>query len=277
VCALGACFNDPACEREKMVARQNCEIRKAARVLECEHLGTPKKTACEAERAAKQASCETQKSAQKLACETGEENLAKFAGAGKLARLSGTVGGSASLSVCMKEVSVGAALEKLQASATVSGEGAIDLGIKYVPLEIAGYFDCDFSAWKDMRTKIRFPDRSARLEAPLVLEASTPTPILRARIKASAVALRLQPSPRELLLKNYETRSTCAPLGAMLHQMTLDLTQFVPQVDDNLSWPGQERDLVLTLQPMAFFVSGANAADKAAYASNAKALILNAD
>ncbi len=277
VCALGACFNDPACERGKMVARQDCEIRKAARTIECERFGTPKTTACEAERAAKQASCETQKSAKKLACEAGKENLAKLAGAGNLAKISGTIGGLAGLSVCMKEVSVTASLERLKASAIVSGKGAIDLGMKYVPLEIAGYFHCGFSWAEDKRAKIEFPKQLARFDLPLVLETSTSNPVLRARIKTSALAARMQPSPRELLLQNYNLRSACAPVGAMLHDLTLDLTQSVPQIDDDFSLPGEERALALTLEPVAFLVSGTNLVDKAAYASNAKALILSGD
>ena len=67
VCALGACFDDPACAREKAAARYGCEVRKAGRKIECERLGTPAKTACESERAAEQASCEAQRS-DKEAC-----------------------------------------------------------------------------------------------------------------------------------------------------------------------------------------------------------------
>jgi hypothetical protein len=41
VCALGACFDDPACDRIKAATIYNCEVRKAARKLECERMGAP--------------------------------------------------------------------------------------------------------------------------------------------------------------------------------------------------------------------------------------------
>ena len=63
----------------------------------------------------------------------------------------------------------------------------------------------------------------------------------------------------------------------MLHGLTLNLTQSVPEIDDDFNLPGEERALVLTLEPVAFLVSGTNLVDNAAYASNAKALILSGD
>src|SRR5262249_35755076 len=142
VCALGACFNDPACQREKIIASHNCEVRRAARFLECQNSGAPQRSACERQRAELQAICEIEKSASRLACEAGKEELGRLGVAGNLAQLSGTARGSANFSICMKDVSVEASLERLKASAITGGEGTVDLGIKYLPQQIAGYLDC---------------------------------------------------------------------------------------------------------------------------------------
>jgi hypothetical protein len=277
VCALGACFNDPACERIKATARYNCEVRKAGRKLECERLGAPAKAACETERTAENASCEAGKSARRLTCEAGKQGLEKLAGTGNIADLAGTVDGSAEISICIKEFAVAPSLDKLEASASVGGEGAVDLAIKYVPLDIAGYYACQFPWTEDKRIEIILPEQSAKLDAALALETSTSNATLRADIKTSALAAHMRPGPRELLLGSYDMRAACAPVGAMLHEMTLDVTQSVPEVNGDFRLPGGERSLVLTLEPATFHISGTNVVAKAAYASNAKALILNGD
>jgi hypothetical protein len=277
VCALGACFNDPACEREKIVAGQNCEVRKALRVIACQQLGAPQRAACERERAEDRALCEAGKSERKLACESGKQDLEGLAAAGNLAKLSGTVRGSADISICMKDVSVAPSLEKLEASAIVSGQGAVDLGIKYVPQGIAGYLDCRFPWAEGKRMKVELPGRDARLDAPLIFETSSSDPTLRANIKTSALVARMRPGPRELLLGSYSMRAACAPLGAMLHDVELDVTPSVPEIDGDFGLTGEERTLVLTLEPMTFELAGTNVVGKAAYASNAKALILSGD
>jgi hypothetical protein len=125
--------------------------------------------------------------------------------------------------------------------------------------------------------KIELPEQSAKLDAALVLETSTSNPTLRANIKTSALVARMRPSLRELLLGSYSMRTACTPMGAMLHDVTLDVTPSVPEIDGDFSLPGKGRTLVLTLEPMTFQVAGANVVDKAAYASNAKALILSGD
>jgi hypothetical protein len=277
VCALGACFNDPTCERQNIVASQNCEVRKELRKIACQRLGAPQKAACESDRAADRASCEAGKSARKLACERGKRDLERSAEAGNLARLSGTIRGSANISICMKEVSVAPSLEKLEASAIVGGQGAVDLGIKYVPQDIAGYLDCQFPWAESKRTKIELPDQSAKLDAALVLDTSTSNPTLQANVKTSALIARIRPSLHELLLGSYSMRAACAPVGAMLHEVTLDLTPSIPEIDGDFSLPGKGRTLVLTLEPMTFRLAGTNLIDKAAYVSNAKALILSGD
>jgi hypothetical protein len=277
VCALGACFNDPACEREKLVASQNCEIRRATRMITCERLGTPQRTACERDRAAEKASCEAGKSATTLACKAGKEAIEKLAKAGNLAAISATVGGSANISICMKEVSVAPSLERLEASAIVRGEGSVDLGIKYVPQGIASYLDCHFPWTVDKRMRIELPEEPARFDAALVLETSAPKPTLRANINGSAFVAAVRPSPREMLLGNYSMRAACTPVGAMLHELTLDVTQSVPDIDGDFSFAGEDRMLVLTLEPIMFQIAGNNVVGNAAYASNAKALILSGD
>jgi hypothetical protein len=62
----------------------------------------------------------------------------------------------------------------------------------------------------------------------------------------------------------------------MLHDMPLDATPSVPEIDADFRLPGEDRSLVLTLEPLALVISGTNVAAAATYASNAKALVLNA-
>ena len=277
VCALGACFDDPACEREKLVASHNCEVRKATRMIACQRVSTPLKTACETQRAADQTSCESGKSAKKLACEASKEDMEKLAKAGNLASLAVTVRGSADISLCMKEASVAPSLERLEASAMMRGEGSVDLSIKYVPQDIAGYLDCRFPWSEGKHMKIELPEEPAKVDAALVLETATPVPTLRANIRGSALVARVPPGPRELLLGSYSMRAACAPVGAMLHDVTLDVSQSVPEIDGGFSLAAEDPTLVLTLQPMAVQIAGANVVGKAAYASNAKALILSGE
>jgi|GEM_PF-4718897 len=277
VCALGACFNDPACERIKATTKYNCEVRKAGRKIECERLGAPAKAACETERAAEMASCETRKSARRLTCEAGKQGLEKLAGTGNVADLAGRIGGSADMSVCLKEFSVAPSLERLAASAIVSGEGAVDLGIKYVPREIARYFACQFPWTEDKHLKIVIPEQPAKLDASVALDASTSNATLKAKIETSALAAQMRPGPRELLLGNYDMRAACAPVDAMIHEMTLDVAPSVPEIGGDFRLPGEDRVLALTLEPATFDISGTNVVGKAAYALNAKALILTAD
>lgn len=276
VCALGACFNDPACERIKANTTYNCEVRRATRKLECERIGAPAKAACETERAAEQASCETQKSSKRLICEAGRQGLEKSAETGTLAHLAGAVAGSADVSICIKNFAVTPSLDRLEASASTGGEGAVDLGLKYIPQDIASYFTCQFP-WTDKKIKIVVAERSTKLDAALVLDGTTSDAMLRADIKTSALAAPMHPDPRELLLASYVMRASCTPVDAMLHEMTLDVTQSVPKIDGDFKLPGESRTLVLTLEPATFLVGGTNVVAKSATASNAKALILNDD
>jgi hypothetical protein len=72
-------------------------------------------------------------------------------------------------------------------------------------------------------------------------------------------------------------RAACAPTGAMLNEMTLDVTQSVPEIQVDFSLPGESRTLVLTLERASLHVSGADVVAEAAHAWNEKAVILNAD
>jgi hypothetical protein len=246
-------------------------------MIACERLGAPQKAACERERAAEKASCEADNSASRLACQIGKEDLDKLAAAGNLAKLSGTIRGSAHISLCMKDVSVAPSLERLAASTIVGGKGSVDVGIKYVPQGITRYLDCRFPWTEDKHIKVELPEQLAKLDAALVLETSAPDPILRANIKTSALVARMRPSPRELVLGSYSMRAACAPIGAMLHEVTLDVTRSVPEIDGDFSLPGEDRTLALTMERMAFQIAGTNVVDKAAYSSNSKALILSGD
>src|SRR5262249_46156523 len=162
---------------------------------------------------------------------------------------------------------VAPSLDRLVASATMSGKGTVDLGIKYDPRDIAGFLDCRFPWAEDKNAKIVLPDQPAKLDTALILETSRPNPVLRARIEPSALPVRMRPNPRELFLESYGMRAACAPVGAMLHEAALDVTQSVPEIDGEFSLPAAEQALVLTLQPMAFVVSGTDVVAKAAYAS----------
>src|SRR4029079_10941182 len=95
--------------------------------------------------------------------------------------------------------------------------------------------------------------------------------------KTSALIARMRPGPRELLLGSYSMRAACTPIGAMLHDVALDVTPSVPEIDGDFGLTGEERTLVLTWEPMTFEVAGTNVVDKAAYVSTAKALILSGD
>ncbi|MGE0008776.1 MAG: hypothetical protein AB7S92_24750 [Parvibaculaceae bacterium] len=277
VCALGACFNDPACERQKAAARYDCEVRKAGRKLECEQLGAPARIACETETAAQTASCEAQKSARRLACEAGKRDLEKLAQAGTAASLAGTAGGSADLSICIEEFTAAPSLDRLAATATVRGQGAVDLGLEFVPLGIGDYFTCTFPWSGTRRVQVVLPDQPTRLDAALTLETSGPKPSLRATIRTSAMAARMRPDLRELLLASYDMRGSCAPAGGMLDGMTLDVTTSVPAIGGDFRLPGEERTLVLTMEPMRLHVSGTDAVAGAVYAANEKALVLGGD
>lgn len=277
VCALGACFNDPACERIKANTKYNCEVRRAARKLECERIGAPAKAACETERAAEQASCETRKSSRRLTCEAGRQSLEKLAETGTLANLAGAVAGSADISICIKKFAVAPSLERLEAWTSIGGEGTVDLGLKYVPQGIAGYFACNFPWTEDKRIKVVLAEQSTKLDAALALDNSTSDAMLTADIKTSVLAAPMHPDPRELLLESYAMRTSCAPVDAMLHEMTLDVTQSVPKIDGDFKLSGEGRTLMLTLEPATFLVGGTNVVAKSAYASNPKAIILNDD
>lgn len=277
VCALGACFNDPACEREKAVATYNCEVREATRKIDCERLGAPQQAVCARERAEEKATCEAAKSEKRLACEAAWQGLEKRAGTGNIATLAGTVAGSADISICINKFAVAPSLEGVEASAILRGQGDVDLGIKYVPLDIADYLACQFPWTEDKRMKIVLPEQTARLDAPLVLETAAANPTLKATIKTSALAAHMRPGPRELLLGSYDMRAACKPAGVMLHDVTLDVTQSVPEISGDFRLPGGDRTLVLTLELATFDIAGTNVVAKAAYASNAKALILTDD
>jgi hypothetical protein len=277
VCALGACFNDPACERIKNAAIYNCEVGRAGRKLDCERLGAPAKAACEIERAAELASCEMRKTSRRLTCEAGRQGLEKLAGTGDIANLSAAIGGSADISICVRKFAIAPSLERVEALASVTGDGTVDLGIKYVPLNIAGYFACRFPWAEEKHLKVVLPERSAKLDAALALESSASNATLIADLKTSAFAASMSPGPRDLLLKSYGMRTICAPVDAMLHEMTLDVTQSVPEISGDFKLPGEDRALVLTLEPATLLVGGTNVVTKSAYASNARALILHAD
>ncbi len=277
VCALGACFNDPACERIKAAEIYDCEVTKAGRKLECERIGAPAKVACEVEKAATTAMCEMRKSSRQLACEAGGQSLTKLAGTGNIANLSGTVGGAADISICIRKLAIAPSLERLEAWASVNGEGTVDLGLKYGPLDIAGYFACSFPWAEEKHIKVVLAEQSTKLDAALALESSASNATLTADIKASAFVAPMRPGPRELLLQGYDMRTSCAPVGAMLHAMTLDVTQSVPEISGDFKLPGEDRALVLTLEPATFLLGGMNVVAKSIYTANAKALILNAE
>lgn len=277
VCALGACFNDPACEREKAAAAYNCEVREATRKIECERLGAPQQALCARERAEERATCEAVRSGKKLACEAAWQSLEKRAATRSIATLAGTVAGSADISICISKFAAAPSLERLEASAILRGRGDIDLGVKYAPLDIADYLACQFPWTEGKRMKIVLPEQTATLDAPLTLESSAAKPTLKATIKTSALAAQMHPNLRELLLASYDMRAACKPVGAMLHDVMLDVTPSVPEISGDFRLPGEDRALVLTLEPATFDISGTNVVAKAAYAPNAKALILTDD
>lgn len=197
--------------------------------------------------------------------------------AANFANLAGRTGGSADLSVCLKEFAMAPSLGRLEASTIVNGEGVVDLDVKYVPRDIAGYFFCPFSWPEDKRIKITLTEPPARIDAALTLETSASAPALRATIKTSALAAHMRPSFRERLLGSYDMRAVCSPVGAMLNTVTVDATPSVPEINGDFSLPGEDRALVMALAPIAFRISGTNVVAEAAYVANAKALILNAD
>jgi hypothetical protein len=221
-------------------------------------------------------SCEARKSATRLACEAGGQSLRKLAGTGNLASLAVTIGGAADISLCIKDLTVAPSLDRLIASADLHGRATLDLGLNYVPRGIAGYFSCRFPWTEKKRIRMALPEQQAKLDAVIDLDTSTSSPTLRAAIKTSALAARIRPDPRKFFLENYNMRAVCAPAGGMLREVALDVTSSVPDMSADFTLPGEERSLVVTLEPMAFDVGGTNVVAGATYASNAKALILNA-
>jgi hypothetical protein len=63
----------------------------------------------------------------------------------------------------------------------------------------------------------------------------------------------------------------------MLDGMTPDVTASVPALGGDFRLPGEERTLVVTMEPMTLRVSGTDALAGAPYAANEKALILGGD
>ena len=179
---------------------------------------------------ANKAKCEAAKTAKKDACETAKEGLKRVARTGNFASIDGSMGGPASLRVCLNAVHLSDDLEHLSTNLAVDGEGDISTHIKFVPLDVVGHLACP-AEWTDDRTiKVTIPSQPIPVNASISSGAIDGKRVYSGHVDELAVKLHFDPSPTVILLRSANFTLACLPLAGLINAVTLNLGPFIPDL-----------------------------------------------
>ncbi|MER9684688.1 MULTISPECIES: hypothetical protein [unclassified Mesorhizobium] len=262
------------CEAEKAAARGECEAAKSGRKFDCEKNKAASKVQCEGQKEAARLACEAEKTGKKALCETAKEGLKRISRLGNVANVDGKVGGSGTLSVCIKKLSLSHSLDNLSASLSVSGQASADFGIKYVPLDIAGYLVCQVPWTENKHLDVRLPTQELGLSSQISLDMTTTPPKLKAVFKTSALAVKMRPGPRDLILQSYNMRLSCLPVNGLLDPVVVEASRAIPELNGDFELAGQERAFELVLTPTTFEIEGTSMSATTSYQATEKALVV---
>jgi hypothetical protein len=221
-----------------------CEIAKAAQnkaydaaYATCQAGAWVTDQACETAKGAQNAiysenklQCETAKTAKKDACETAKEGLKRVSRTGNFANIDGSMGGPASVQVCLNDTRFSDDLSHLSMNLALDGEADISTHIKFVPLDVVGHLACP-AEWTDDRTiKASMPSQTIPVAASFSPRFAGGKYIYTGQVNEFAIKLHFDPSPTVILLRNANFTLACLPLAGLINAVTLNLGPFIPDL-----------------------------------------------
>ena len=211
--------NDPFCEAAKAAQNAAYDVDVGARKFDCERLKVTDKLTCEAEETVKKGICETAKEAYRHTLANSE-----------LANLDTDVNlKTDNLSVCIADFTLSDQLESLKFGVDAVGSVKAQLGVDYVPLNIAGHLICQ-NRWSDRRTFAASIDKP-RVTIETAVQIATDKGNVRMSfdVAGTGVAVKLRPSPGEYLVTNMPMTVSCAGANLM-KPLIISLTPYVPEL-----------------------------------------------
>jgi hypothetical protein len=228
--------NDLFCEGAKAAENLRCGAEAAGKKLDCERLKEQDRVACEFE-----------KGAEKGLCETGKEALGRLARTGKFGILEAGVRAKADdLRVCLKSFALSPDLTHVRLGLAIDGEAAVDVSMKFTPLDIVGHLTCQapFTESRSFRASLRRSD--VTVEAGMQLTTDAGGAHATFKVPENTVPVRLQPGPTEFLLTSPNMALACQGLN-MIKPLVVGLTPFVPQLRGEIDQKVKEKEVTFDL------------------------------
>ncbi len=247
-----------SCSGGQCIQRGNdliCEGRKEGRRIDCERLKETNRLACEADKATKKVACEAEKSGTKALCETGKEVLKRLSRTGNFANVDGFAQASGALRICVPKLAFASDLAKLTMSLGVGGSADARIGIKFVPLDIIGHATCpvEWTEHKDIAVSI--PAQNVSVSSDLIFKNANGALLITANVETSKVQATLSPSPRDLIIKNYNMELACPLVGVAMETvrsstLLLDASGAIPELNGKFELPGISRSFEFEVDPI---------------------------
>lgn len=224
--------NDPFCEGAKAAENLRCAAEAAGKKLDCERLKEQARVACELE-----------KGVEKGLCETGKEALGRLARTGKFGILEAGVRAKADdLRVCMKSFELSPDLSNVRLGLAIDGEAAVDVSMKFTPLDIVGHLTCQapFTESRSFHASLRRSD--VTVESTIRLTSDDGGAHATFQVQENTLPVRLQPGPTEFLLTSPNMALACQGLN-LVKPLVVGLTPFVPQLRGEIDQKVKEKEV----------------------------------
>lgn len=229
-------YNDLTCEAAKAAqnkiyegAKAVCEGKKSEAKGRCEANKLIEKAACETAKSMDKDVCEGKKTAKKDACEAMKTAVIALHRTGNIGNLDGGAEGSGSLNLCLKDVHIGAELDKINLTLSVSGSAAIGTHFKFTPLDVGGHILCPFEWTADKNINTTIPPQSIGVNMTLKKETVAGDLAYRGKLDELPIKLHFQPSPLSLVLQNANFYLACPVAAGLVNGLTLGLGPFIPE------------------------------------------------
>ena len=194
---FGGCIvrgNDPFCEAAKASQNAIYQADAAGKKIDCERLKTQKKITCEAE-----------KSAEKILCESKKAIIDVIGRTGNFANIDTNtlIGGNANL--CLTNSTFNSTLDTLNSVIRVSGKVRVDVGFKFVPLDIVGHLTCPFPWTEDYNVTATIKEQSIPIDAKIEISVENGSGKYTYKVASLSLEVGLNPTPAELLIEILES------------------------------------------------------------------------
>lgn len=223
--------NDPLCEIAKATQNELYKADAAAKKLNCERIKETKRLACEAEKATEKGLCETKKAALDLIGNTGN-----FANVESDIKMNGNA------NLCIENTTIDANFSSINSSIRASGKVRVNVGFKFVPLEIVGLLTCPFPWTEDYGATATVLEQSIPFNANISLSTDNGKAIYSYAVSPLSIEAELSPTPAELIIKVLESTNMnmACPVTGVARTVTVPLRPFIPLFPETHTFKSKE-------------------------------------